>query len=112
MTRKAIKRLDPSQWPSPSIGANPYRHLYVIQEGADGPVKVGIAANAACRRVELQAGNPRALFLRAIFASNDKREIAKIERELHAKMLPLKIVNEWFSIDPDAAIALIEMDYC
>lgn len=112
MSRKAIKRLGAAEWPSASLGAHPYRHLYVIQEGVDGPVKVGVAANAASRRVDLQAGNPRPLFLRAVFAGNDKRAIGAIEREIHAKLIAHLVVNEWFSVTPDVVIALIETDYC
>lgn len=107
-----IRKLVEAEWPSPSGGSGPYRHLYVIQEGNGGPVKIGIAANASCRRVELQAGNPRAIHLRAIFVSADKNRVRTIERELHAHFAFARIVNEWFDVTPEAAITLIEERFC
>src|SRR3546814_5368437 len=34
-------------------------HIYVIQEGIDGPCKIGISRNAFWRRQDLQSGNHR-----------------------------------------------------
>src|SRR3546814_16394279 len=47
-------------------------HIYVLQEGIDGPCKIGISRNAFWRRQDLQSGNHRDLPLRALFAADDR----------------------------------------
>ncbi len=108
----AVQRLPETKWPSASAGAGPHRHLYIIQEGDSGPIKIGVAANAGCRRTGLQAGNPRPIFLRAVFTGTDKRLIGGIERRVHAHFADRRVVLEWFAVEPQEAIAFIEQSYC
>jgi hypothetical protein len=63
-----------SPWPSR------LHNLYLVQEGEDGAIKVGIAAHPERRLSALQCGNCRSLQLRAVFAGSlrDCREIERV----------------------------------
>lgn len=67
------------------------RFVYFIQEGDDGPVKIGEAFDPVKRLSELQCGNPRALALRAVVLATDETE-----RSLHLKWSSIRIRGEWF----------------
>lgn len=68
---------------------------YFIQQGDDGPVKIGIANNPAQRLERLQCGNPEPLYGRVLIPGNH-------ERELHKRYAEKKIRGEWF----DASVLL------
>lgn len=107
-----LRLLKPNEWPGASAGSGPYRHLYVIQEGNDGPVKIGVAANAACRRVSLQAGNPRPIVLRAVFVCENKPRAGAMERAVHAHFADARVVNEWFDVTPEVVRDFILENFC
>lgn len=103
-----IRSIHPDLWPIKIRGS--FRHLYVVQEGDDGPVKVGIAANAFWRLSELQVGNHRPLKLCAVFEGEDKRDVYAFEQHIHSALSPFAIGGEWFACSPQNAIDLITQE--
>lgn len=101
-----IRSVHPDEWPITTRGL--WRHIYVIQEGEDGPVKVGIAANAFLRRNGLQVGNHRRLFVRAVFHVDCRDAAWNLERRVHGELKDRSIGGEWFECAPDAVVAIIE----
>lgn len=71
-------------------------YVYFIQEGDDGPIKIGHAKHPADRIRALQIGNPRALNLLAAFPGYVRDEIA-----LHKQLAPHNIRSEWFTPCPE-----------
>lgn len=101
-----LEKLPRQSWPIRNRG--PWRHIYIIQEGEDGPVKVGIAANAFWRINELQVGNYRRLRLIAVFVCADKRKAFEIEQWAHFQLEDCHLGGEWFNAHPDEVVALFE----
>lgn len=56
-------------------------NLYLVQEGKDGPIKVGIAGHPFRRLSGLQSGNYRRLHMRAIY-EGPPGACARVERYL------------------------------
>lgn len=76
----------------------PYRpqrigFVYFIQEGEDGPIKIGWAKDPRRRLASMQSGNPRRLHL--LGAIKTKRRL--LERELHDRFIEDHLTGEWFS---------------
>lgn len=78
-----IRLIDPMFWKDASRIAARSTHIYVIQEGDDGPCKVGIARNAFWRRMDLQSGNHRPLHIKAVFEASDRRDAIIAEARVH-----------------------------
>lgn len=78
-------------------------YVYLIQEGEDGPVKIGWAKNPATRLEDFQTGNSRELRIVASFPGgiND-------ERELHKRFAAHRLRGEWFEPVP-ALFSLLEL---
>jgi len=77
------------------------QNLYIIQQGASGPVKVGVAQDPERRLAELQCGNPAKLRLIRIYP-----KLGALESRVH-KMLKegtYHVQGEWFR--PSALEAL------
>ncbi len=70
-----------------------YSFVYFIQQGADGPVKIGIAANPEKRLRQLQSGNPDRLYVRAIVRT---AEPDRLEKDLHGRFGQHRMGGEWF----------------
>ena len=65
--------------------------VYFIQQGDDGPIKIGIAREPAARLRGLQTGNPEQLrILRAVEGS------FFVEWSLHSAFAESRIRGEWF----------------
>lgn len=67
------------------------RFVYIIQDGDDGPVKIGEAFDPRSRLGELQCGNHRPLNLRAVVLAT-----VSTEKELHALWSRSRMRGEWF----------------
>lgn len=69
--------------------------IYFIQEGEDGPVKIGYSKENCERRLSsLQTGNPRQLTLAAV--RTGAHGMPAKERELHDRFAAHRIRGEWF----------------
>ena len=65
--------------------------LYFIQEGSDGPIKIGCSYSISRRLSTLQCGNPRPLVLLAFIPGAQE-----IETAMHRRFAPHRIQNEWY----------------
>lgn len=73
--------------------------VYIISEGKDGPVKVGVAANPHSRVRELQSGNPKRLHVADYWSFGTRAEAFAIERLILEEMAPYRMVGEWIDAD-------------
>ena len=71
-------------------------HLYLMQAGDSGPVKIGRANDPERRARELQPGCAERINIRAILPTRGAEE-----RALHSRFASLRLVGEWFSPHPD-----------
>lgn len=86
---------------APSQVATPYRleaesfagkeHVYFIQQGEMGFVKIGYSKNPAHRIMILQTAHGERLSMRACAPGGKEQE-----RALHARFASLRVVGEWF----------------
>ncbi len=74
--------------------------VYFIQE-ADGPIKIGIAADPVGRLRGLQCGNPRELLILGWIEAP-----ARLEPVLHSHLSAHRLTGEWFEPHPDVLDAL------
>lgn len=86
----------------PSVDPPGITAIYFIQDGEDGPIKIGSGRNPWLRLEHLQIGNPRELHIRAVVRTH-----RGYERELHQRFAAHRIRGEWFEPVPDL-LALIE----
>lgn len=68
--------------------------IYFIQQGTDGPIKIGFAADCERRLDALQTGNPHDLHLLAVMGGDINRE-----KELHQRFAEGNLRGEWFQPD-------------
>jgi hypothetical protein len=66
-------------------------HLYFIQAGADGPIKIGRAVNPVSRMCELQSGNHVELRILVALPGG-----YAAERAAHRSFKSFRIRGEWF----------------
>jgi len=66
-------------------------NVYFIQQGSDGPIKIGLAENVWRRRCKLQTGCGEILFL--LTETPGSRQL---ERSLHRRFRHQRIRGEWF----------------
>lgn len=72
--------------------------VYLMQQGEDGPYKIGFTQHDPLRRIkQLQTGNPAPIRLVSKFSAS-----VAVEAYLHGKFSDLRLQGEWFK--PDAAI--------
>lgn len=76
--------------------AAPERHLYLMQLGEDGPVKIGSAGDVAARRATIQTGSPYPVHVRFVLTG-----LACREREMHLRFRYFRISGEWFEPIPE-----------
>lgn len=65
---------------------------YVVQQGEDGPVKIGKSANIEARLKQLQTGSPHALVLLLALPVD-------LERDLQERFGDYRLSGEWFAAD-------------
>ena len=65
--------------------------VYFIQEGENGPIKIGRSGNPEKRLGNLQEGNPRKLKIIAVLHGDRQRE-----NEIHHELRRFGIRGEWF----------------
>lgn len=66
-------------------------YIYVIQEGEDGPIKLGCSKHPRKRMQELQVGNPNRLHL-ILQRKGDRLD----EKRLHHMLSVHHLSGEWF----------------
>lgn len=99
------------QSPQKRLNRDVYSYVYFVQDGTDGPIKIGLADNPEQRLSSLQVGNPRPLTLLATFQTWEPR---KDEAQIHARFAEHRIRGEWFHPHPDLmaqVVALQELEW-
>jgi len=91
-----LRRMNPTEWGRNKDIWDKGCSLYVIEEQHPGPVKVGIAEHPIRRLSILQCGNPRALFLRAIYCGT-RADCRWIEGAIHFRFSGSILRGEWMS---------------
>lgn len=71
--------------------------IYFVQEGEDGPIKIGMAADPAGRLGSMQTGNPRMLYVRRVLAHGGRID----EERFHQMFAAYRIRGEWFHPVPE-----------
>ena len=82
--------------------------LYIITEGENGPVKIGIAKRPGFRMKELQTGNARQLDLYWCRPFENTTFARIAEQRVHRDLQKHRMVGEWFALGPVRAAALVE----
>lgn len=72
--------------------------VYVVQEGDDGPLKIGSACHPLRRLSGLQAGNCRKLRLVEIYNFGEQAAARRAETALHIAFGNRRIDREWFDL--------------
>jgi hypothetical protein len=73
--------------------------VYFVQEGDDGPIKIGWASDLVDRLERLQTGNPRELRIIASLPGSRATEAV-----FHQRFADRRIRNEWFDIDAETVL--------
>lgn len=95
-----IRTISDEVWPDYRNGrAQSGYHVYVVQETADddGALKIGISSNAFWRLSAIRCGNPRTLYMRAVFLVDDRTTALMIEGEVLRRLRDDALVGEWVS---------------
>jgi len=66
-------------------------YIYFIQQGRDGPVKIGFTKDVENRMKNLQTANPAPLDLLVFYPGNQE-----MEKELQYRFDDIRISGEWF----------------
>lgn len=75
-----------------------FSYLYLISEGSEGPIKVGISNNPASRlSCLLQTGNPRPLKILATYRFLAS-QVSEVETMFHFDFADKVIFGEWLDI--------------
>lgn len=83
--------------------------LYLIQAGHTQFCKIGITGQPKNRKKQLQTGNPQKLYIRQIWAIEDKQIESKIHAIFNTVFKKANGGKEWFRInDLDLAIRIID----
>ena len=88
-------------------------HIYFVQSGKKGPIKIGIASNVCKRIDELQIGNPYKLNLIAAIPVTSRKMATDIEKWMHRRFKTQHIRGEWFqgNIKVQKLINIIPPEY-
>ena len=70
--------------------------VYFIQEGNDGPIKIGVSDNVQARLQKLQTAHAKRLRLLYTMPGTQQDE-----RRMHYAFEALRIQNEWFAPEPE-----------
>jgi hypothetical protein len=73
-----------------------YSHIYFIQQGMVGPIKIGISNNPCKRLANLQTANPHRLRLLFFYKIHPAR-VYEVEERIHKCFQNDHIDGEWFS---------------
>ena len=82
------------------------RYIYVIS-GGEIYVKIGTSNHVGKRMRALTTGSPFELSIFDSIKLRSKAQANKHEREIHAKLAPLRARGEWFTIEPKHAMATV-----
>ena len=76
--------------------------VYFVQQGPEGPIKIGVAQNVRLRMRGLQTSSPYPLRLLGVIRGGPAEE-----RAAHATLQSHKLLREWFKPHPDVLAYLM-----
>jgi hypothetical protein len=82
-------------------------NIYFIQQGYDGPIKIGLSKTPFARINELQPGNPYDLRLLFYYKPDYDLTIQQMEHFLHKRFAKYQVNKEWF-FPTDEILSFIE----
>lgn len=82
-----------------------HENLYLIGP-MQGPQKIGVSVNVPARLRMLQCGSSAPLRVHKVWACGELA--AEVEGQVHAELSRLRLIGEWFQIDPAEAIARVD----
>lgn len=82
-------------------------YVYVIGR-EQGPIKVGVSSSPSGRLAQLQTGCPFKLEVLHTEPMLDRNHALKHEADFHAVYADKRLHGEWFDLEPEYAIELIE----
>lgn len=98
-----IRRIEQGEWPTQNEAWIHGPCLYLIREGEDGPIKIGIASHPTRRLGTHQCGNPRRLHLIAVYVGS-RDDCRAVEKETLSRFQRRSIRGEWLSVGADAVL--------
>lgn len=107
--RKVLAELDKPETPAKFfyLPGTATSHVYFVQSGDDGPIKIGFTRRKGLRLVALQNGSP--VKLRMLCAIPGGRAL---ERILHDRFAKHRMCGEWFSPTPRMLKLIDELCRC
>jgi hypothetical protein len=84
------------------------RFLYVVSEGGNGPIKIGVSARPDNRCAVLQIGNSRKLRLAKTWQMPTPAVAFSIERTIHDDLSEYSVFGEWFEMTEADVIECID----
>jgi hypothetical protein len=101
-----IRTIKPEFWRPVSQWWNGHDcHLYLVQEGEHGAIKIGVAAHPTRRLSSLQCGNKRRLHLKAVYGGT-RKDCLKVERAV-LQFYNGDIDREWITCDLEGVVRTI-----
>lgn len=77
-------------------------YVYFIQQGDDGPIKIGVASSSEQRLAALQSSNPAPLRLLGEMSVGDDWFVAReVELRWHERFRSDRLSGEWFASSPE-----------
>jgi hypothetical protein len=86
----------------------PNCHIYVIGPSQKQPCKIGIAVNGYKRLAGIQTGNWAQLFVHKSAWCDSVNDARKVEHFAHLSLRAKHLTGEWFDIDADEALEVIQ----
>jgi len=87
--------------------------VYLIgSEGLAPSCKIGITKNPDDRVKSLQCGNPNLLWVKKAWIFDSRQYAEFVERSLHCALSSLRLQGEWFAVDCDDAVEVIDWVIC
>lgn len=82
--------------------------VYLIEDPANGLVKIGVSDTPHRRFGYLQSAQQERLYLRHEHDAGSRAEAFRIERAAHAALASRRVKGEWFAISLDDAMAALK----
>lgn len=92
----------PIRWLNPELTA-----IYVLANGANGLLKIGMAENLKNRIVGLDCGSPVPLYLRHFIFFVGRTVTKYVEGEVHRTLAESRVKGEWFDVSLETAAQTI-----
>ena len=83
-----------------------WAYVYVAAKAGFGPIKIGVAINVRRRITDLENANGQRFPL--VWMSGAYQNFREIEGSAHSCLRPARLIGEWFDVDFDFAIRVVQ----